>query len=142
MHEHMPSKHKSRLVTFLHLLISPRTVFTYYMDGADICGICNSYITVPYLYYSPVTKALYALFGVGLFFIVTRVSHLRYLLALVGAFLFHHIYSAAVFAFAPWDTYDPEIRNAASCAEEAKREMEEKFYWLMIGFLFPTIFFL
>lgn len=135
MHEHTPSRHKSRAVTFFHLLISPRKVFTYYMDGANICSVCDAHITVPYFYYSPATKALYALFGLILFLGITKIPYLHFGVSLLGIVLFHHIYSAAVFAFAPWDAYDIEKRSSASCAEEAKRELGKKAFWLIIGFL-------
>ena len=140
MHEHTPCKYKSRFVTFLHLLISPRKVFTYYTDGADICGICGTHITVPYIYYSPITSVLYALFGFVMAFIVAMLSYLGVLAILSVAFLFHHIYSAAVFAFAPWDAYDPEERGGGSCVEEAKRELLKKAFWLILGFFAPIVF--
>ena len=141
MHEHTPNKYKSRLVSFFHLLISPRKVFTYYIDGADICGVCGAHITVPHLYYSPFTHASYALFGFVLVFVIAALlPYLPILGSLLGAFLFHHIYSAAVFAFAPWDAYDPEVRSAGSCTAEAKRELGKKAFWLFCGFFAPAIF--
>ena len=143
MHEHTPSRYKSRFVTFLHLLISPRRVFTYYMDGADICDICGAYITVPYLYYSPITSFLYALIGFVLaFFVALRISFMPILASLLGTLLFHHIYSAVVFAFAHWDAYDPEVRSSTSCAAEAKRGLIKKAGWLMFGFFLPVRFFI
>ena len=142
MHEHSPSTHKSRFIAFFHLLISPRKVFTYCIRGADICSVCGANITVPYFYYSPITNVLYAIFGLVLFLGVTQIPYLHFLVSVLGMLLFHYAYSAAVFAFAPWDSYDLEIRSSTSCAEEAKSELEKKAFWLMIGFLVPARFFL
>jgi hypothetical protein len=142
MHEHTPRKHKSRFIAFFHLLISPHKVFTYYINGADICGVCGTHITVPHLYYSPITNVLYAMFGLVLFLGVTPIPYLHFLVIVLGILLFHHVYSAAVFAFAPWDAYDPGERSAGSCAAQAKRELEKKAFWLIIGLLIPARFFL
>lgn len=134
LHEHTPCKHKSRLIAFLHLLISPRKVFIYYTDGADICGVCGTHITVPCFYYSPIANVLYVLFGIFLMFVASRLlPQLTLLGVLVGTLLIHHIYSAAVFAFAPWDAYDPEIRGSESCTKEAKRDQLKKGIALGLG---------
>ena len=142
MHEHTPGKYKSRFYAFFHLLISPHKVFNYYIHGADICGDCGAHITVPYLYYSPITNALYAVFGFLLLLGVTQLPYLRFLVIVLGMLLFHHVYSAAIFAFAPWDAYDPEERSAGSCAVQAQGELGKKVFWLTIGLLISGRFFL
>ena len=133
-HKHTPSRHKSRLVTFLHLLISPKKVFTYYADGADICGVCGAYITLPYLYYSPITSVIYVFFGIVLSVGLGMLPRI-FGLTLISFMLLHHVYCAAVFAFAPWDDYESEVRDAESYSREAQRSFARKFFCMIIGLI-------
>jgi len=130
IHECNPSKYEAKIKIFLQFLIAPKKVFTYYVDGADICGVCGEHIVVPRFYYGLITNVLYGLFGFLLPFATFRLPiYLNVLAFMLGSYLFHHIYSAATFAFGLWDTYDPEVRSSASCTEEAEEGLVKKIFW-------------
>ena len=58
---------------------------------------------------------------------------LEWLIMLALCVVFHHIASAAIFAFFPWDVFDLNIRSAACYAEDARKELERKILWFGIA---------
>ena len=145
MCNHLPFKSKNRVIAFLYLLISPRVVFTYYTDGADFCASCGSEITVPYFYYSGISKAIYAVFGIITYIILAPIVRKVPVFCLIASFLcmliFHHIYSAAVFSFAAWDAHDLNVRSFKSCAEQAKSELAQKVWWFFLTYFETFVFY-
>lgn len=140
MHEHTPVKIQNRLLRFLYLLVSPKKVFRYYMDGADVCEICYANLELPYSYYSPVTKVIYALAGAAGGILAVKVGVLEWLIPLVLGVVFHHIASAAIFAFCPWDVFDLNVRSGARYAEDARKELERKILWFGIAAVNGAVF--
>lgn len=133
MHDHTPSSCRQPIIRFLRFLISPVKVFRYCLDGSDVCAVCGVPLTLPWVYFSPITNWFYAIMGGLIWVIPTKLPLPKLLTAIMLSLLFHHFISSILLAFVPWEAYDPQIRSSKSIYNSAKKELEKKAIYLTLG---------
>lgn len=140
MHNHTPLKCANSFVRFLRYLCSPVTVFRYYRDGTDICDVCNTHIALPFVYFCPIVNVIYTLAGIAIGFIVLMLPYLWLLGLILLVLLFHHIATSFIFAFFPWEQFDPRVRSTNGWCQEAEAELRRKATYIAYGLLIAVPF--
>lgn len=132
MHNHSPCKRRYSIARFLWFILSPIETFRCYRDGYDYCAICKAEIVLPDAYFSLVIKLVYILAGVVIGFIAPILPFLNGLISLLLVIAFHHIVSAFVFAFFPWE--ENEMRSTDTIRADANKELYKKVFCLLSWF--------
>ena len=142
-HEHTPLNYKSRFITFLHLLVSPRKMKTYCEKGFTTCAICDAVITVPEFYFGHISTLICVILG----FVDSKIAYLMpsywgVLVIFPGSFIILYLFFALIFSFMPWNVFlYPDERATELHAETTNKALNRKIYWFHICFGLCEIFF-